>query len=146
MNSAVETKHRGERGEQTYHEGCSHAVPATSIYKLGKDNLCIRARRQNPEGDDDGKETANVDNEHQTFDHGQSLCEMGIEDNGQEDHGNNEQCSVPPLGIVGLGVEQDDQSLCNGPGNEGDGHNGGLPAGKGEPSSEEAEVSLAESG
>jgi len=64
VNSAIETKHRGEGGEETNHEGCSHAVPATSIYEFSKDNLCILARRQNPEGDDNGKETTNVDNEH----------------------------------------------------------------------------------
>ena len=107
------------RSEKPNHKGQAIGLPLSQVEELGEDLLGVAARGQNPQRDQDGEETKQVEDEDHALDHGEPLCQEGVEDDAEGDDGNDEQGAVPVFEDI-IGVVEDDQALDHGSHQEGE--------------------------
>lgn len=101
------------RRQQTHHERQPIRAPAAEVTELGEDVLWRSTRRQNPEWDENGEESHDVEDEHADFDRGQLLGQEVVEDEAEGDGGEDHGGCVPALRDV-AGVEDDHETLDHG--------------------------------
>ena len=94
--------------------------------------MCCIAGGENPERNDNGKKANNMDDQDQTFDHGQLFGQEGIEENGKSGDGNDQHGPVPALKDISR-IIQDDETLDNRPRKKSDRDDGTLPSRRTEP-------------
>ena len=68
MNGAIETAQGRSYPRQAYHDGGADRAPTTGISELGKDDVGICVRRQDPQRDDYGEEADDIDNQDYSLD------------------------------------------------------------------------------
>lgn len=127
VHGAIVSDQRRDRRGESHQRGHSVAAPVTTIVELGEHLFRAATGSQDPEGDDDGEQSAHVENENDDLDEGELLRQEGVEQDREQRQSNHQQRSVPALKAVVL-VVQHDQTLDDGSSQEGDGDNSTLPS------------------
>lgn len=132
VHGAVISDQRSNSRRESDQGGNAIAAPATTVVELGEHLFGAATGSQNPEGDDDGKQSADMQNENDHFDEGKLLSQEGVEQDREQGDGNHQQCSVPALEGIVL-IVQHDQTLNDGSRKEGDRDDSTLPSHCAEP-------------
>jgi hypothetical protein len=89
--------------------------------------------RQRPEWNTDGKKAANVNEQDDSLNQGQLLCEDGVEHIGAKYGSKHQQGRMPPLEDISVRVVQNNQALYAAANQKRNGPYSGLPSCEAEP-------------
>jgi hypothetical protein len=125
-NKHIQRRHHANESRE------SHRIPPAQI--LIVQQRCSRGspRAHHPKGDNNGKDTANVQTKENALDQRELDCQKGVEEDGVEDDCDRDQGAVPSLRNVRLVVERD-QALDDAADHEADTGEIDLPSDRGEP-------------
>ncbi|PMB72553.1 hypothetical protein BM221_002659 [Beauveria bassiana] len=103
--------------QETDKEGKTLRGPPTLVAKRGKDGRRIALRAKRQEGNEHAKEADNVQHENHALNLGQQRADDGVDEDGDEHHGPDNQRALPRLPVV-LGPGEADEALHHAAGQE----------------------------
>ncbi|KAK8140836.1 hypothetical protein G3M48_001669 [Beauveria asiatica] len=119
-------------------EGKPLRGPAALVAKRGKDGRRIALRAKGQERDEDAKEADNVQDENHALNLGQQRADDGVDEDGDEHHGPDNQRALPRLPVV-LGPGEADEALQHAAGQVRARRRRALPPGHRQPARDVAE-------
>ena len=117
MHCAIESKHTPQRRQKSYHECNTHRRPIAPIGQFQKCDLGRVSRRKHPERYYRCEQADDMYKQDEPLNKRKLLREASIENDGKCNDGNNEQGSMPSLGVITWIVERD-EALDDGSGKE----------------------------
>ena len=110
MYGGVWSDQRVHRGSQSHHKCQSVRWPSCVVLEHTPNFRTGRLRREHPERNQNSKEPANMQNEHEGLDHGQLSSEESVEYASDRCHSNGKESGVPVLRNV-VGIVENNESL-----------------------------------